>query len=98
MILIIMTESNNQSIELVQKKLDEVTNVMQENIQIAFKNTDKIENLEEKTEILKDSAEQFNKKSRQIKAKLICQYYGKYIGITIFVILLIVLFVYIFSN
>jgi hypothetical protein len=93
-----MAEINNQSIELVQKKLDEVTNVMQENIQIAFKNTDKIENLEEKAEILKDSSEQFNKTSKKLKAKYICQYYGKYIFAIIFGIIFLTIMILIFTR
>ncbi len=93
-----MTESNNQSIELVQKKLDEVTSVMQENIQVAFKNTDKIENLEEKAEILKDSSETFNKASKKLRAKEIWQYYKKYIFLSLFFILFIIIMIIIFSH
>lgn len=89
---------NNQSIEIVKQKLDEVTTVMQENIQVAFKNTDKIENLEEKAEILKDSSEQFNKNSKKLKAKLMCQHYGRYIFAIAFFVLFIVIMILIFSR
>lgn len=59
----------------VQAKVDAVTGVMQKNIEIALKNTDRVEDLEDKTVQLADSASKFKNAGGSLKRKMQCRYY-----------------------
>lgn len=77
------------SIELVKSKLEDVTKITQDNINIAFKNMDRVENIEEKTVILQESSQQFAAKSHSLRIKSCCKSYGCYIGIFILILCII---------
>ena len=51
----------------VQAKVDAVTGVMQSNISLALRNTDRIEDIDEKATNLADSAQKFKSSSTQLK-------------------------------
>jgi hypothetical protein len=61
------------SIELAQQKLQNVTKVTQENINIVFKNMDRMGDIEEKSAILQESSQQFKTSSNKLKMKACCQ-------------------------
>jgi hypothetical protein len=59
----------------VQSKVDAVTGVMQKNIELALKNTDRLEDIDEKSVQLADSAKKFNSASTALKRKMQCRYW-----------------------
>lgn len=59
----------------VQEKVAAVTGVMQKNIELALKNTDRIEDIDEKAVTLADSAQKFKSASGALKSKMRCRYY-----------------------
>lgn len=59
----------------VQAKVDAVTGVMQKNIEMALKNTDRIEDIDEKAVVLADSAQKFKNSGTALKRKMRCRYY-----------------------
>lgn len=77
------------SIELANKKLDNVSKVTQENINIVFKNMSRMGDIEEKTVILQESSQQFAAKSRSLRIKSCCKMYGCYIGIAVLILCII---------
>jgi hypothetical protein len=62
-------------IATVQAKVDAVTGVMQKNIEMALKNTDSIEKVDEKAVTLADSAQKFKTAGTALKRKMRCRYY-----------------------
>lgn len=72
-------------ISSVQSKVDAVTGVMQKNIELALKNTDRIEDIDEKAVVLADSANKFKNAGGQLKRSMRCRYY-KIVGL--FVVLI----------
>jgi len=62
-------------IATVQAKVDAVTGVMQKNIELALKNTDSIEKVDEKAVTLADSAQKFKTAGTALKRKMRCRYY-----------------------
>jgi len=60
---------SGDAIAKVQKKLDVATETMQDNIQLALKNTQKLEDIEEQSEALKEKSDQFRKNARALKDK-----------------------------
>ena len=77
------------SIELANKKLENVSKVTQENINIVFKNMSRMGDIEEKITILQESSQQFAAKSRSLRIKSFCKSYGCYIGIIILILCII---------
>jgi hypothetical protein len=59
----------------VQSKVDAVTGVMQKNIEQALKNTDRIEDIDEKAVVLADSALKFKNAGGSLKRNMRCRYY-----------------------
>ena len=59
----------------VQSKVDAVTGVMQKNIESALKNTDRIEDIDEKAVVLADSAQKFKNSGTALKRKMRCRYW-----------------------
>ncbi len=59
----------------MQAKVDAVTGVMQKNIEMALKNTDSIEKVDEKAVTLADSAQKFKTAGTALKRKMRCRYY-----------------------
>ena len=60
---------------LLQAKVDAVTGVMQKNIESALKNTDRIEDIDEKAVVLADSAKQFKNSAGAAKRLMRCRYW-----------------------
>jgi hypothetical protein len=67
---------NIDKIANVQAKVDAVTGVMQKNIELALKNTDRIEDIDDKAVQLADSANKFKSAGGQLKRKMRCRYYS----------------------
>jgi hypothetical protein len=59
----------------VQSKVDAVTGVMQKNIELALKNTDRLEDIDEKAVVLSESALKFKNSSTALKRKMQCRYW-----------------------
>lgn len=66
---------NIDKIAGVQAKVDQVTGIMQKNIEIALKNTDRIEDIDEKAVVLADSANKFKTGASALKRKMRCRYW-----------------------
>lgn len=77
----------------VQSKVDAVTSVMGKNIEMALKNTDRIEDIDEKAVVLADSAQKFKQGSGALKRKMRCRYWKMMIlfGALILAVLLIII-------
>jgi|694.fasta_scaffold137103_4 hypothetical protein len=73
----------------LQRKVDHVAVEMNENIKTALINNDKIHELGEKSESIKESSELFQKKAIQIKRSLYCKNFK--MQIICFIIILIIL-------
>jgi hypothetical protein len=84
------------SIELAQQKLQNVTKVTQENINIVFKNMDRMGDIEEKSAILQESSQQFKTSSNKLKMKACCQAYYLYICIITVVLCIIATLILLF--
>jgi hypothetical protein len=54
----------------VQAKLDQATDTMKENIQIAIKNTEMLENIEEQSEALEQKSKEFSKNANALRQKM----------------------------
>ena len=57
----------------VQQKVDAVTGVMQKNIELALKNTDRLEDIDEKAVQLSESALKFKNAGTALKRKMACR-------------------------
>ena len=57
----------------VQKQVDEVTTIMQDNIDQALRNQTKAEDLVDRTEDLSNSASMFKKQSTSLKRQMCCK-------------------------
>ncbi len=69
----------------VQSKVDTVKGVMHNNIQAALKNTEKIEDIDEKAVVLADSASKFKDKATSLKRGMRCRYIKMVIIMTLLV-------------
>jgi SMC interacting uncharacterized protein involved in chromosome segregation len=69
----------------VQSKVDAVKGVMQNNIQQALKNTDRIEDIDEKAVVLADSANKFKNASGSLKRSMRWRYIRMVIIMTILI-------------
>lgn len=77
----------------VQAKVDAVTGTMQKNIELALRNTDRIEDIDEKATVLADSANKFKNAGNQLKRKMRCRYYKiillfSLLGITVLAVII----------
>lgn len=70
----------------VQAKVNSVTRVMQSNIEAAIKNTDRIEDIDEKAVVLAEGASRFNKASQQLKRSMRCRYWKMILLFTVLII------------
>lgn len=88
--------TTNGSIAHLQLKVDEVTTVMHENVQFALKNTDKIEDIEKKSELLATSADTFRRTGSQLKHAMCVKHWKRIVQgaiiISILALLLYLLF------
>lgn len=69
----------------VQAKVDAVTGVMQKNIESALRNTDRIEDIDEKAVVLADSAAKFKNAGAALKRNMRCRYFKMIILFTLLV-------------
>ncbi len=80
-------------IESIQDKLDTVKIKMNENIQFALKNTDKIEDIQQKSELLSESSNTFREKSNNLKSKMCSKYWKQNIMISFIILLVIIIII-----
>mmetsp|Transcript_28571 Transcript_28571/g.98661 ORF Transcript_28571/g.98661 Transcript_28571/m.98661 type:complete len:239 (-) Transcript_28571:443-1159(-) len=59
----------------VRERVEEVTETMQENIAIVLANSDRVDQIDQKTEVLATSAHKFSKKSTALRKTMQCRYY-----------------------
>lgn len=64
---------STSSILEANKKVDQVKGVMQDNIDMALRNTERIEEIDQKTETLEASSQQFHANSKRVKCRFIKQ-------------------------
>lgn len=73
-----MNTKTNNSIDTVKIKVQTVTQTMQENVQFALSNTDRIENIQQKSELLQESSNTFRSTGSKLHHTM-CARYWKYI-------------------
>jgi len=83
-------DSNN--LENINNKLETVKIVMNDNIQFALQNTDKIDNIQQKSELLAELSKKFNGKAYLMKRKM-CAKYWKHNVIVSSVVIVIILII-----
>lgn len=82
-------ESNK--LDDVKIKVNEITLHMQNNIQYALNNSDKITDIEQKSELLQESASTFRQKGIQLKRRIRCRYWKHIVGIVLIVSVIILI-------
>jgi t-SNARE complex subunit (syntaxin) len=88
---------NIDKIANVQAKVDAVTNTMQKNIESALRNTDRIEDIDEKATTLADSAKTFKNRGSQLKNTMRCRYWKMILlfsSLAIIIIIIIAVSIY----
>eukprot|EP01116_Phalansterium_solitarium_P001090 TRINITY_DN10875_c0_g1_i2.p1 TRINITY_DN10875_c0_g1~~TRINITY_DN10875_c0_g1_i2.p1 ORF type:complete len:130 (+),score=31.34 TRINITY_DN10875_c0_g1_i2:165-554(+) len=81
------TRSNDPKIAAIQNDLDQVKVVMEQNVEKALRNTEKLEDLEVRTDQLQQNAHQFKSGSTRLKRMMCCQN----IKLTLLIILIIII-------
>jgi hypothetical protein len=79
----------------VQTQVDDVTKLMQKNVQDAMKRGENLEDLESRTAALEEGSRAFNKNTEKVKSNLWyknMKYWAIMIGIVVAIILVIVLY------
>jgi hypothetical protein len=84
-------------LEEVQIKVNEITTQMQNNIQYALNNSDKIADIEQKSELLQESAQSFRQKGTQLKRRMRCRYW-KQIAAAVLSISIISIIIYVIAR
>ena len=74
----------------VQAKVTAVTGVMQKNIEAAMRNTDRIEDIDDKAVVLAEGASRFNKASQQLKRSMRCRYWKMMLLFTVLIVIILV--------
>ena len=80
--------SHTHKIEAVQKQLDQTTDILRKDIQLALDNAGSAEEVQAKAESMKESAIQFKKSARDVKLHFCLEYY-KYILIVVAVLAIV---------
>eukprot|EP00008_Paramoeba_atlantica_P010695 CAMPEP_0201478704 /NCGR_PEP_ID=MMETSP0151_2-20130828/3488_1 /ASSEMBLY_ACC=CAM_ASM_000257 /TAXON_ID=200890 /ORGANISM="Paramoeba atlantica, Strain 621/1 / CCAP 1560/9" /LENGTH=226 /DNA_ID=CAMNT_0047859869 /DNA_START=54 /DNA_END=734 /DNA_ORIENTATION=- len=76
----------------LKKKVSDVTDIMKENIEKVLDRGEKMEDLEDRSDILRSHAEIFHNKSKEVKCQMIRNNYRMYgIGCVIFLAIILVL-------
>eukprot|EP01116_Phalansterium_solitarium_P001089 TRINITY_DN10875_c0_g1_i1.p1 TRINITY_DN10875_c0_g1~~TRINITY_DN10875_c0_g1_i1.p1 ORF type:complete len:106 (+),score=6.11 TRINITY_DN10875_c0_g1_i1:165-482(+) len=70
------TRSNDPKIAAIQNDLDQVKVVMEQNVEKALRNTEKLEDLEVRTDQLQQNAHQFKSGSTRLKVRACCDPVG----------------------
>ena len=70
----------------VQAKVNAVTGVMQKNIETAMRNTDRIEDIDDKAVVLAEGASKFNKAATQLKRNMRCRYWKMILLFTLLIV------------
>jgi hypothetical protein len=79
--------------EPLQQKLDEVTQTMRENVQFAVQNTEKVENLQQKSELLKTSSHAFSEKASALRRIHCGAYWKRNVTVLLVVLFLLILLI-----
>ena len=79
--------------ETIQGKLDNVKIKMNENIQFALKNTDKIDDIQQKSEHLSESSNTFRERASNLKRKMCSKYWKQNITISVIILLIIIIII-----
>jgi hypothetical protein len=80
-------------LESVQTKLESVKITMNENIQFALKNTDKIDDIQQKSETLMSSSQTFSERATILKRNMCSKYWKQNITILITVLIIIIIII-----
>ena len=78
---------------MLQGKVDAVTGVMQKNIEQALKNTDRIEDIDEKATVLADSAKQFKNSAGAAKRMMKCRYWKMVMLFSLLAIIILIIII-----
>lgn len=78
-------QKTHNKLDEVKIKVNEITVQMQNNIQYALNNSDKITDIEQKSELLQESAHTFKQKGAQLKRRMRCHYWKHIAGIVLIV-------------
>ena len=83
---------DDKTIHNIQHKLDSIKVVMNDNIQFALQNTNRIDNIEQKSDLLADSSNTFNVNANKLKQAMYLKYWKfTFIIITIIIIIIIII-------
>jgi t-SNARE complex subunit (syntaxin) len=85
-------------LENIQHKLESVTTVMNDNIQFALQNTDKIDNIQQKSDFLVESSQKFNGKASMIKRQMCAKYWKHNVIITLVILVIVIIIILIFTK
>jgi hypothetical protein len=80
-------------LENVQTKLDNVKITMNENVQYALKNTDKIDDIQQKSELLMTSSQTFSEKGAVLKRNICGKYWKRNVTISAIVLIIIIILI-----
>lgn len=80
-------------LENVQTKLESVKVVMNENIQFAMKNTDKIDNIQQKSEMLMTSSQTFSEKATILKRNMCSKYWKQSVTVSLVILIIIIILI-----
>ena len=76
----------------LKKKVSDVTDIMKENIEKVIDRGEKLEDLEDQTDVLRTHAEMFHEKSRDMRCAMIRNNYKMLaVAIVVFVVILIIM-------
>lgn len=88
---------DNKQLHNIQDKLENVKIVMNENIQFALQNTDKIDNIEQKSELLEESSNSFKEKAYKLKQTMCSKYWKRNVTISVIILIFIIIIIIITS-
>lgn len=80
-------------LETIQTKLDSVKVVMNENIQYALKNTDKMDDIQQKSELLMTSSQTFSEKAKILKRNMCSKYWKQSVTVSIVILIIIIILI-----
>ena len=92
------TSMNNEVIENMRLEVDDSKNILRSNLEKINDREDKLQEMQEKSKFLMESAEQFKRKSRTLYYYMFVKYFWHTIGIILLMICLIVLIVSLVNN
>jgi hypothetical protein len=80
-------------LENVQTKIENVKVTMNENIQYALKNTDKIDDIQQKSELLMTSSQTFSEKATILKRHMCNKYWKQSVTMSVIILIIIIILI-----